>query len=134
MSAENVKLIKSLYEAFASGDIGGVLGCMSENIVWNEAENFPYADANPYIGPDAVVKGVFARCIGEWEGFAVIAEEILDAGDTIVVLGRYRGTCRATGRRQNTQLVHVWRISGDKVVGFQQYADTLQVARVMGHV
>jgi len=40
---------------------------MSPDIQWNEAENFVYADGNPYVGPDAVVNGVFARLGAEWE-------------------------------------------------------------------
>jgi ketosteroid isomerase-like protein len=69
MSADNVDVIKGIYDAFAKGDVPGVLGRMSPDIVWHEAENFPYADRNPYRGPEAVAAGVFARCIGEWDGF-----------------------------------------------------------------
>lgn len=134
MSKENVDVIRGIYDAFGSGDVAGVLGRMREDIVWNEAENFPYADGNPYVGPQAVAEGVFARCIGEWDGFGVEVDEILDAGDAVVALGRYVGVYKATGKAQRTQLVHVWRVSGGKAVGFQQYADTLQVARVMGAV
>ncbi len=132
MSKENVALIQGLYDAFATGDVGDVLGRMSPDIVWNEAENFPYADGNPYVGPEAIVGGVFARCATEWDGFAVSVEEILDAGDTVIALGRYLGVYKATGKPMRTQLVHVWRITGGKVVRFQQYADTLQVSRVTG--
>ena len=132
MSQENVALIRGIYEGFAAGDVAAVLGAMSPDIVWNEAENFPYADGNPYVGPQAVAEGVFARCIGEWDGFAVSVEEILDAGDTIVALGRYGGSCKATGKAMNPQLAHVWRVADGKAVAFQQYVDTLQVARATG--
>ena len=132
MSEENVALIRGIYDGFAAGDVAAVLGAMSPGIVWNEAENFPYADGNPYVGPQAVAEGVFARCIGEWDGFAVTVEEILDAGDTIVALGRYSGTYKATGRSMNAQLAHVWRIEGGKAARFQQYADTLQAGQAIG--
>jgi len=131
MSQENVALIRGIYDGFAAGDVGAVLGAMSQDIVWNEAENFPYADHNPYVGPQAVAEGVFARCIGEWDGFTVSVDEVLDAGDTIVALGRYSGTYKATGKAMNAQLVHVWRVAGGKATHFQQYADTLQVAQVI---
>jgi ketosteroid isomerase-like protein len=134
MLSPNAELIRRIYSDFAAGNIPGVLGAMSPDIVWNEAENFPYADGNPYIGPAAVLNGVFARCGGEWDGFGVRVDELLDAGDTIIALGRYLGTYKATGRAQNTQMAHFWRIAGGKVVRFQQYADTLQVARVSGTV
>jgi ketosteroid isomerase-like protein len=134
MSSENVALIRAIYAAFASGDGAGIVSRMSPDIVWNEAENFPYSDGNPYQGPEAIAAGVFARCGGEWDGFEALPEEYLDAGDTVVVLGRYRGRYKATGRDQNSQCVHVWRIAGGKATGFQQYVDTLQVARVTGAV
>ena len=132
MSQANVDLIHSIYDAFAAGDVPGVLDRMSPDIVWNEAENFAYADGNPYRGPQAILAGVFARLGAEWDGFAALPEEFLDAGDTVVVLGRYRGTCKATGRAMDAQLAHVWRVADGKATAFQQYTDTLQAARVTG--
>lgn len=132
MPSPNTQLVRGLYDDFSSGNIPGALARMSPDIVWNEANNFPYADGNPYIGPDAVLQGVFARIGAEWDGFTVEIDEILDAGDTIVGLGRYRGVCKATGREQDTQIAHVFRVRDGKIVAFQQHADTLHVARVMG--
>ncbi len=134
MSHENAALIQSLYAAFAVGDVGGVLGNFTPKTIWNEAENHSYADGNPYVGPDAIAAGVFARLGGEWDGFAVSVEEILAAEDLVVVLGRYHGTYKATGKPLNAQMVHAWRVECGKVASFQQYADTLQLARVMGVV
>lgn len=134
MSADNVAVIKGLYDAFGVGDVPGVLGRMSPDIVWNEAENFPYSDHNPYHGPDAVAAGVFARCIGEWDGFSVAMEDLIDGGDRVVALGRYRGSAKTTGRGMNPQAVHVWTLQDGKVIAFQQYIDTLDVARATGTV
>jgi hypothetical protein len=132
VSAENVAIIKSIYDAFRAGDVAGVLGRMSPEIVWHEAENFPYCDGNPYKGPDAIAAGVFARCIGEWDGFAVAMDNLIDGGDRIVALGRYRGTFKGTGRKMNPQAVHIWTLKDGKAVSFQQYIDTLDVARAIG--
>jgi uncharacterized protein len=131
MSQENVALIRDLYAAFAQGDIPAVLGAMSPEIVWNEAENFAYADGNPYRGPDAILGGVFARLGSEWDGFAAIPEEYIDGGDTLVVLGRYRGTYKASGRPMDAQMVHVWRLADGRITRFDQRVDTLQSGRVM---
>lgn len=132
MSQENVDVVKSLYEAFSKGDVEGVLGVMSAEIVWNEADDFPYADRNPYHGPMAVAEGVFGRIGSEWDGFGVEMEEILDAGETVIALGRYVGIFKATGKAQRTQAAHVWWLKDGKVTKFQQYANTLHVARVTG--
>jgi ketosteroid isomerase-like protein len=131
MSSAGVQAVQALYKAFATGDIGTVLGALSPDIVWNEAENFPYADGNPYHGPQAVAAGVFARLGGEWEGFTVHVEEILDAGDVIVARGRYRGIFKKTGKGIDAQMAHIWTVADGKFVKFQQHVDTLQVARAM---
>lgn len=134
MTQQNVDLIRSIYEAFASGDIPGVVARMSPEIVWNEAENFPYADNNPYRGPEAILTGVFGRIATDWQDFTATPEEFLGCGDTVVVLGRYRGKSTATGKEINAQLAHVWRVHDGKAADFQQYTDTLQVARAIGAV
>ncbi len=128
----NADVIRSTYDAFARGDVPAVLGVMSPDIVWNEAENFPYADGNPYIGPDAVVEGVFARLGGEWDYWNLDIEHILDAGDAVVTLGRYKAR-HATNRSElDAQFVHVWWLEGGRIVRFQQYADTAQARDVYG--
>ena len=132
MPNENVELIRAVYSDFEAGNIPGVLAAMAPDMVWNEAENFPYADGNPYRGADAILSGVFARLGSEWDGFAAVPEEFLDAGDTVVVLGRYRGTHKASGRPMDAQMAHIWRVRDGKVAAFQQYTDTLQAARVTG--
>jgi ketosteroid isomerase-like protein len=131
MSAQNVAVIKGIYDAFGAGDVAGVLGAMSPDIVWHEAENFPYADRNPYVGPQAVAEGVFGRCIGEWDGFNVQMTDLIDGGDRVVALGRYGGAYKTSGGAMNAEAVHVWTLKDGKAVAFQQYIDTLAVSRAM---
>ncbi len=66
MSQENMGVIRGLYEAFARGDIPAVLGTLDANVKWQGADGSLYADQNPYIGPGAVLGGVFARFGGKW--------------------------------------------------------------------
>jgi ketosteroid isomerase-like protein len=131
MSQQNVTLVRSLYESFARGDVPAVLAQFADDIEWNEADNFPYADGNPYRGPQAVLQGVFARLGGDWERFSVEPEEFLDAGDRVVTVGTYRGTHKATGKQVEAQFAHVWALRAGKVSRFQQYTDTLQFAQAV---
>ena len=126
MSEENKKVIQGMYEAFGSGEIGKVIAALDPDVKWMEAENFIYADGNPYVGPQAVLQGVFARIGGEWDGFKVSPEEVLDAGETIVGRGYYSGKFRQTGRDVRAQFAHVFAFRNGKVVKFQQYTDTAQ--------
>lgn len=128
----NLDPVRALYAAFAKGDMPAALATMAPDIVWNEAENYPYADRNPYVGPEAILMGVFARIGGDWEGFSATADELIDGGDTVVSLGHYAGKSKATGKAMRAQFAHVFRVKNGKISGFQQYADTLGTAIALG--
>ncbi|HWS79231.1 MAG TPA: nuclear transport factor 2 family protein [Thermomonas sp.] len=135
MSQSNRDIIDGIYAAFARGDIPAVLGAMAPDIVWNEAEhNLPLAEGNPYVGPQAVLEGVFMRLGEEFDGFAVVPVRLVAEGDCVVMCGRYSATARATGRPLNPQAVHVWTLRDGKVTGFQQHVDTLGLAIATGRV
>lgn len=123
---DNVQIVKSLYEAFAKGDVAAVLGAMDDKIQWMEAEGFIYAAGNPYIGPGAVASGVFQRIMTDADNFAVTPSTFIGEGDTVVAQGRYTGRMRATGIAVNAQFAHVWRLRDGKITNFQQYTDTYQ--------
>lgn len=132
MSQERVDVVRAMYAAFARGDIQAVMAALDPQVEWREAENFIYADGNPYEGPQAVLEGVFARLGSDWEGFAVSPEEILDAGDTVVGRGHYAGAYKKTGERVRAQFAHFFTFRGDKVAKFQEYTDTAQFLRAVG--
>jgi len=128
MSQENMTVIRGMYESFSKGDVTSVLGQMHQHIDWREAENFIYADRNPYRGPQAVLEGVFMRLASEWADFKVMPEEWLDAGNHIVVLGTYSGRHKESSREVRAQFAHIWGVTHGRVVRFQQYTDTKQFA------
>jgi ketosteroid isomerase-like protein len=131
MSQERVDVVRGMYAAFGSGDIPAVIAALDPQVEWREAENFIYADGNPYIGPGAVLEGVFMRIGNEWEGFVVSPEEVLDAGDTVIGHGYYSGVYKKTGEHVRAQFAHFFTFRGEKVVKFQQYTDTAQFLRAV---
>lgn len=129
---QNAEIMRGLYAAFANGDVPGVLGAFDPGILWNEAENFVYAEGNPYVGPQGVAEGVFQRIVTDMDGFTVNPENFIEGGDTVVVEGRYRGTVKTTQAKVDAQFVHIWRMRDGKVISFQQYTDTKQWAQAFG--
>ena len=125
----NLKLVQSVYDAFGKGDIPTVLGSLSPEVQWTEAEGFPYGGT--YVGPDAVLEGVFMRLGTEWEGFSAVPEEFIDGGETVVALGKYGGTYKATGKSFQANFAHVWKVREGQAVRFIQYVDTLVVHRAL---
>ncbi|HEX5883475.1 MAG TPA: nuclear transport factor 2 family protein [Pyrinomonadaceae bacterium] len=125
----NLDAVKKVYDAFAKGDIPTVLGSLSADIDWTEAEGFPYAGT--YHGPRAVLEGVFMRLGSEWEGFAAVPHEFIDGGNTVVSLGKYSGTYKRTGKSFQADFAHVWKMRDGKAIRFVQYVDTLVVHRAL---
>jgi uncharacterized protein len=132
MSQENAIIVQSMYEAFGKGDISTVIAALDPQVEWWEAENFIYADSNPYVGPNAVLEGVFIRIGTEWDGFTVAPKEVLDAGDTIIAHGYYSGTYKQNGKQVRAQFAHFFTFRDGKVVKFQQYTDTAQFLQATG--
>lgn len=130
--SSNRELVQSLYDAFARGDADTVLGALHPEVDWREAESSPYADQNPYLGPQQVAEGVFERLLADFPDFTVTPEQLVADGDTVVSLGRYAGTRAATGESLDAQFVHAWTIEDGRVTRFQQYTDTAQFQQVTG--
>ncbi|SDS28825.1 ester cyclase [Gramella sp. MAR_2010_147] len=125
---KNIDMIDSLYKAFAAGDVPAALSNMHPEIEWNEAEGNKYADGNPYIGPDAVVKGVFGRIMTEHEYFSLKDIELHEMSNNQVFASlRYDGKWK-TGKAYNVQAAHLWTLEDGKITAFQQYVDTRKLA------
>jgi ketosteroid isomerase-like protein len=129
---DNVALLKGLYDAFGSGDIPAVLGMMSPDMRWYQAESNPYMPSGEaWVGPDAVLNNLFMKLGAEWDGFAVHPASFHGAGKSVIVEARYSGTFKATGKSMNAQVCHVWDVKDGKVSRFQQYVDTAKLRDVM---
>lgn len=127
----SIDIVKSLYTAFAAGNIPAFLGRLDPKVVWNEAESFAYADRNPYVGPEAIVTGVFQRIMTDFDGFQVVVGEIVGGPEVVTMFGRYAGKSHATGRALDVQCAHTWWIRDGKIVRFQQMVDTARAASTM---
>lgn len=128
-SNPNVEIVQGMYDAFAAGDGAAVLAKFSPDIIWNEAESNSLANGNPYIGPQAIAEGVFARLGQEWETFTLTDQNLYGVGeDMVLVTGRYQGKHAITGKMIDAQHVHVWWFEDGMATRFQQYVDTKQLA------
>lgn len=103
--ATNNDVVEGAYASFARGDVPAALAAMADDIQWTEADGFPLAGT--YLGPQAVLEGVFMRLGEIGDDFAAVPERFVAEGDTVVVLGNY-----------------TWK---HKAVAFQQHVDTLRI-------
>src|SRR5918995_1518488 len=107
--------LKAAYAAFGRNDPSVLFALMDPAISWNEAEGYPLADGNPYVGPQAVGERVFGRLLAAIDNFTVLPSTFIDGGDHVVVLGRYGGTMKNGGAALDAPFCHVFRLHGEKV-------------------
>lgn len=124
----NVAVIEGLYASFSTGDIPAVLGVLDAKIVWNEAEGNALAVGNPYIGPNAVLNGVFAKIGAEHEYFNLKNIELHPMYNNQVLATLRYDAKRKNGAMIDAQVAHLWTLREGKVTAFQQYVDTKQLA------
>ena len=123
------EMVRDHYAANDRKDLAGMLADIAEDCRWTEMDGFPCAGT--YVGPDAVVAGVF-KPLGEmFDGYTFTLERLLDAGDAAVGIGNYTATHKGTGKSMDVRVVHTWVGSAGKIRRFEQFTDTLRVAEAM---
>ena len=119
----NVEIVRRSYDAFSEHDMDGVMGDMHPDIVWHQAQGLPHGGT--YHGLAEVKRNIFDPLDEEWwDGFTARPEEFLDAGDQVIVVGRYRATAKETGKQLDVPFVHIWTMEGEQAIQFRQYLDT----------
>jgi ketosteroid isomerase-like protein len=119
----SVEIVKRSYDAFARDDLDGVMADMHPEIEWHQAQGLPHGGY--YRGLDEVRRNIFDPLDEEWwDEFTADPDEFLDAGTEVVVLGRYRGRAKGTGKVLDVPFVHVWTLRDGKAVCFRQFLDT----------
>jgi len=126
--AENLGIVRTIYEAFGKGDLTTILSLLADEVDWV----YPGPKAIPFSGTwhgrDRVAQ--FFAAVGEHLevlGFGV--GQFIAQGDTVVVLGHERMRVKATGRLYETEWSHIYTLSQGKVVIFREYANTAAVAQ-----
>ena len=119
----NVTIVRRSYVAFAAHDMDGVVGDMHPDIVWHQAQGLPHGGV--YYGLEEVRRNIFDPLDRDWwSEFTAEPEDFLDAGDEVVVLGRYRGVAQGSGKKLDVPFVHVWTMQDEKAIRFRQFLDT----------
>lgn len=119
----NLDTVKRSYAAFDRGDMDAVLEAMTDDIEWQQAQGLPHGGT--YRGVAEVRANVFDPLDRDWwSSFAAVPTEFLDAGDEVVVLGRYQGVAKGTEKRLDVPFVHVWSLRDGRAWRFRQFLDT----------
>jgi ketosteroid isomerase-like protein len=132
MSQENVEVVRSVYEHWSAGDFRASVDLLDPHVV---------LVLGPEFGPDSPdtvayhgVQGVTAYTRGlleAWTPFTMEAEEIVAAGDSVLVGVRQRGVGSTSGVPTEMRYFTLWTFRGRTVIrleSFRERAEALEAA------
>jgi ketosteroid isomerase-like protein len=106
MSAELVQLVRQGYDAWNAGDRGWVLEHMSPDVRWITPPDDP--DPGTYEGHAGVERywEQWRAAVGQLN---FLIEEMLDAGNSVVVVARRQGRGEHSGLEISDRIIQVFR-------------------------
>lgn len=125
----NLDLIRATYEGTSEENGRNLLAALAPDASWTEAEGFPYAGT--YVGPDAIIAGVFRRLGSEWTGYRAEVHTFLEDGDRVAAFGVYSGTYNATGKSMRATFAHLYEVKNGKIATMTQYVDSAMVRQAL---
>src|SRR5207247_415339 len=111
MATVNEQVIRGAYDAFARGDIPGVLATLHPDIDWHVTDALPQGgDAH---GHDEVA-GFFGRLAGIWDSLEIVTDAFVASDDRVVVVGEGRG--KIDGADAAYGFAHSWTFGDELAV------------------
>jgi ketosteroid isomerase-like protein len=130
MSEENVELIRHAAEALAAGDLEE-----ASKVLDPEAELYPPAEdpdvKRVYRGPEGAGSWL-QNWLEAWEDFEIRIDEVIDAGDRVVLVFSQRGRGKASGVEIENRLAGVATLRDGKMVRGDLYLDVDEAFRRAG--
>jgi ketosteroid isomerase-like protein len=129
MSEENVEIVRRAYEAANRGDFEG-----AHSYVHSEIEFHTYAqspEAGVYRGKEAVRRyneGLFEQ----FESIRFEVEELVDAGDRVVVVTTQHAVPKGGQQEMNVQFAEVWTIRDGLLAERRSYSTRDQALEAAG--
>jgi ketosteroid isomerase-like protein len=127
MSQENVELARRAfaYEIYGRGDRAEAEAIFDSYVVMNPVEE------GPSYGLDAI-RDNFEHWKGAWGELEVTVEEVIDAGDRVLLTAHHRGRGRGSGIEVDTRLYTVYTLRDGKVLRSDEYAERAKALEAAG--
>jgi ketosteroid isomerase-like protein len=127
MSQENVEVVRACLEAAQRGEVETALAYYSEDVVWF---NRP-PDVGPYHGREGVVIAI-AGFAEHFDDYWFEVEQLIDAGDAVVLLWRQGGNGRSSGAPTSEDGATVFDLAGGSIRRAQVYSDRADALEAAG--
>jgi len=131
MSEENVEIVREMAKRFEAGDRESWRDVIAEDVIWDtSATTIPQAGV--YEGHSGVER-FFIDWLGTWENPVSEALELIDAGESVVMVFRWTGRGKASGVETEATMFGVYDVKDRRVVRYRQYEsrkEALEAARL----
>ena len=130
MSQENVERIRGVYEAIARRDLGAIVALIE---AYPPAPGFEFESGltgQVYRGTQAVLNLV--TDLWETVGAVPEMEEIIDAGDRVILVLRVSGRGMRSGVPVTQQMGVVWTYDRETLVGGKSFASRTAALEAVG--
>ena len=128
MTESNLEIVRCAYDAILRRDIVTALDFFEDGVEAHQSDALPWG--GDFAGKEQLLD-FFTRMLGVIEPLLKI-EEMFDAGNRIVVIGRAYGRVRVSNAPFDVRLVHIWCIRDDKIWRFDSYMDTSEMLKSLG--
>jgi ketosteroid isomerase-like protein len=127
MSQENIEIVRGIYERWGEGDFH-TADVFDSHVVFVLRPDFP--DAGAHLGTEGVA-AYMRGFLEPWTHITIEAEEVIEAGDSVLVAIVQRGVGESSGAATEFRYFHLWTFRGGKVIrleGIRERADALAAA------
>jgi ketosteroid isomerase-like protein len=118
------RIAARLYQAFAAHDGRALRALLTPGFRGVVAEGMPHGFGGVYEGAETMLRDCWGPVFALVDLRPRPTEYLPVAADRMVVLGRYEGTARGTGRPLSAAFAHVLRFAGGRVSEIVQITDT----------
>ena len=125
MSQANVELVRRLFELYSRGDYAGAAECLAPDVVYEVGQELPSE------GRGAVV-AMWERWDSTWEELETVPEELVDAGDEVLVTVRYSARGRGSGIKYEERLFDVYTFRDGECVRKREFRERSEAAAAAG--
>jgi ketosteroid isomerase-like protein len=129
MSQENVEMLRRAYEAYSRGDIDGAVSDFAPDCHYTAAGTIP--DRTGVFHGSEGYKEFIDWLRSEFDDAQAEIDELIDAGDTVVVGSTLRGRGKQSGAEAKFTFWQMWTIQDGRFArgqGFATREEALQAA------
>jgi uncharacterized protein len=115
--------VAAFYASLVRGDFGTARKALSTTLEWVESNQTILWSARVHQGACGLFNELILPAYGRIAEFRFEVEQLLNFGEHVVVIGRFRGRAKNSGKEINVPGLHVWTLSENKAVAVRSYND-----------